>query len=469
MTISPEYAEELGRQIDELEAENERLREFSAWVDTWVSNPVTSYSVCALDGLFGMTRDKLATLAAQPPAALVEVKQATSEPPITDLMYLKQQSERLSVEDQHALAEFIAPNLGMVLVNEPPHPDCPHERSSAATEAVAWQCTDDRYPYIEGIVTDRQRTVEVWREGDIKFVGLGPITAVEPQSSSMRTALEDISNWLEGCLQCKTWSWDGLQRDAAEAALKEARAALRRVELVSLSVTQAAPSKLLELADRIDTNKRSWLPISGHVVNVTFDLDEADAISAALRAFAAQRSSAGAGGLTPGLMNATTVSCTGLEITIACNDHDTKDALMGVLVDAAPPTQAEKATADDLRAVYDAFRASDPDAKWMSPTACMIRATLNRYDVVSKGAAQPLAAPLETAKHSPDKCGRDCQYYDYFEMLRNWFADEIRRGAEDMRANAANGGLSADDFKQMLDDHETNLIQVPPQDAPGSA
>jgi len=55
-----------------------------------------------------------------------------------------------------------------------------------------------------------------------------------------------------------------------------------------LSITQAAPSKLLELADRIDTNKRGWLPISGHVVNVTFDLDEADAISAALRAFAAQ-------------------------------------------------------------------------------------------------------------------------------------------------------------------------------------
>lgn len=55
-----------------------------------------------------------------------------------------------------------------------------------------------------------------------------------------------------------------------------------------LSITQAAPSKLLELAERIDTNKRSWLPISGHVVNVTFDLDEADAISAALRAFAAQ-------------------------------------------------------------------------------------------------------------------------------------------------------------------------------------
>ena len=62
MTISHEYAEELGRQIDELEAENERLREFSTWVDTWVSNPVTSYSVYALDGLFGTARDKLAAL-----------------------------------------------------------------------------------------------------------------------------------------------------------------------------------------------------------------------------------------------------------------------------------------------------------------------------------------------------------------------------------------------------------------------
>lgn len=50
MTISHEYAEELGRQIDELEAENERLREFSTWVDTWISNPVPSLiepeSVC---------------------------------------------------------------------------------------------------------------------------------------------------------------------------------------------------------------------------------------------------------------------------------------------------------------------------------------------------------------------------------------------------------------------------------------
>jgi hypothetical protein len=34
-----------------------------AWVETWVSNPVGSYSVQALDGLFAMTRDRLAALA----------------------------------------------------------------------------------------------------------------------------------------------------------------------------------------------------------------------------------------------------------------------------------------------------------------------------------------------------------------------------------------------------------------------
>ncbi|MCK1445393.1 hypothetical protein IVB43_23700 [Bradyrhizobium sp. 48] len=48
-----------------------------------------------------------------------DVAQAAEVPPITDLIYLKQQSERLNVVDQHALAEFIAPNLGMMLVNDP--------------------------------------------------------------------------------------------------------------------------------------------------------------------------------------------------------------------------------------------------------------------------------------------------------------------------------------------------------------
>jgi hypothetical protein len=46
----------------EREAEIERLREFVSWVDAWVSNPVRAYSVSALDGLFGMTRDRIAAL-----------------------------------------------------------------------------------------------------------------------------------------------------------------------------------------------------------------------------------------------------------------------------------------------------------------------------------------------------------------------------------------------------------------------
>lgn len=43
--------------------ENDNLREFIGWVDCWISNPVGSYSVAALDGLFKMTRDKIAALA----------------------------------------------------------------------------------------------------------------------------------------------------------------------------------------------------------------------------------------------------------------------------------------------------------------------------------------------------------------------------------------------------------------------
>jgi hypothetical protein len=43
-------------------AEIERLREFAAWVDTWVSNPIGAYSVAALDGLFAMARARLAEM-----------------------------------------------------------------------------------------------------------------------------------------------------------------------------------------------------------------------------------------------------------------------------------------------------------------------------------------------------------------------------------------------------------------------
>ena len=42
--------------------EIERLRDFVRWVDAWVSYPVGAYSVSTLDGLFCMTRDRIAEL-----------------------------------------------------------------------------------------------------------------------------------------------------------------------------------------------------------------------------------------------------------------------------------------------------------------------------------------------------------------------------------------------------------------------
>ncbi len=59
---------------------------------------------------------------------------------------------------------------------------------------------------------------------------------------------------------------------------------------------------------------------------------------------------------------AATVSCSELEITIQCNDHDVKDRLMDFLTDSQsqPPTPAQGSNARDLREeiakiVYDAF------------------------------------------------------------------------------------------------------------------
>jgi hypothetical protein len=40
---------------------------------------------------------------------------------------------------------------------------------------VAWLCTDERYSYIKGIVTNQKDTVDAWREGGIAFVELVPI------------------------------------------------------------------------------------------------------------------------------------------------------------------------------------------------------------------------------------------------------------------------------------------------------
>ena len=56
--ILPEAADEIERLRNQLG----KARDFANWVDSWVSQPAGSYSVYALDGLFGMTRDKIAAL-----------------------------------------------------------------------------------------------------------------------------------------------------------------------------------------------------------------------------------------------------------------------------------------------------------------------------------------------------------------------------------------------------------------------
>jgi hypothetical protein len=48
--------------LSDRENEITRLRTFVGWVDSWVSNPVGSYSTVGLEGLFALTRDKLAEL-----------------------------------------------------------------------------------------------------------------------------------------------------------------------------------------------------------------------------------------------------------------------------------------------------------------------------------------------------------------------------------------------------------------------
>ena len=50
----------LSRQLAEAQGVIERQKRVIDWVESWVSHPVGSYSVLALDGLFGMTRDKIA-------------------------------------------------------------------------------------------------------------------------------------------------------------------------------------------------------------------------------------------------------------------------------------------------------------------------------------------------------------------------------------------------------------------------
>lgn len=46
----------------EVRQEAKELRDFVAWVDTWVSNPIGSYSYPALAGLFSQAKEKIAIL-----------------------------------------------------------------------------------------------------------------------------------------------------------------------------------------------------------------------------------------------------------------------------------------------------------------------------------------------------------------------------------------------------------------------
>jgi hypothetical protein len=47
------------KMILDLSRERDEARDVAAWVETWVSNPASAYSVSALDGLFAMTRDRI--------------------------------------------------------------------------------------------------------------------------------------------------------------------------------------------------------------------------------------------------------------------------------------------------------------------------------------------------------------------------------------------------------------------------
>ena len=55
-------AEEVRNVMAELVVALRETSSLVGWVETWASNPAASYSTAALDGLFGMTRDKIAAL-----------------------------------------------------------------------------------------------------------------------------------------------------------------------------------------------------------------------------------------------------------------------------------------------------------------------------------------------------------------------------------------------------------------------
>lgn len=57
--LDKSFFDALPGATDNAIAEIERLQSIVDFVDSWVSNPVGSYSTDALDGLFAMTRDRI--------------------------------------------------------------------------------------------------------------------------------------------------------------------------------------------------------------------------------------------------------------------------------------------------------------------------------------------------------------------------------------------------------------------------
>ncbi len=66
-----------------------------------------------------------------------------------------------------------------------------------AQEPVAWMCNDERYPWIKGLVTTSDGTVEAWRSSDIAFVGLGPISST-PQDPADPTGEAFLKLGMQG-------------------------------------------------------------------------------------------------------------------------------------------------------------------------------------------------------------------------------------------------------------------------------
>ena len=57
----------------------------------------------------------------------------------------------------------------------------PQSSSAVSDGPYAWRCCDKRYPYLYGIVTVQDGTVEAWREGGVEFQPLYPLGFAQGQ------------------------------------------------------------------------------------------------------------------------------------------------------------------------------------------------------------------------------------------------------------------------------------------------